>query len=223
MKIEFEGEITIKEIPAFRGAIIEKVGRDNILFHNHIDDKKFLYEYPKIQYKSLFKKPTIICLDKGVDEIHNLFQFDNDSIRIKGEGYTLNVQKVDVRKINLQTWDSKISYQITNWLALNQTSFDKYLKLESEKERKEFLEKILIGNILSFAKGINWNILEHINLSIDWVRDPYSLKFKGKKWLSFTAGFSTNISLPQYIGLGRGVSHGFGTIKFSSKKKHENE
>lgn len=223
MKIEFEGEVTAKDISAFRGAIIDRVGRENILFHHHIGDKKFLYQYPKIQYKSIHKKPVIICIDKGVDEIHNLFQLDNESIQMKGKEYKLDVKKVDVRKINLQTWETQIGYEITNWLPLNQSNYSKFLNLPSEKEKRFFLQKILIGNILSFAKGIDWNIKEQIELSIDWIRGPYALKFKGEKWFSFSARFSTNISLPQNIGLGRGVSHGFGTIKFSSQKKYENE
>jgi len=35
LKVLFEGEIAAHEIPAFRGAIAQKVGLGHILFHNH--------------------------------------------------------------------------------------------------------------------------------------------------------------------------------------------
>ena len=36
LKICFEQEIPSREIPGLRGTIIEKIGRDKILFHNHL-------------------------------------------------------------------------------------------------------------------------------------------------------------------------------------------
>ena len=37
-------------------------------------------------------------------------------------------------------------------------------------------------------------------------------KFKNVNMLGFDVVFSTNVSLPQYVGLGKGVSLGFGMI-----------
>ena len=68
LDIEFENEIQPWEVPAFRGAVIESAGRKNILFHNHKRDK-FVYSYPLIQYKRIGKKPHLVCIDDGVDEI----------------------------------------------------------------------------------------------------------------------------------------------------------
>jgi len=64
----FDFEIERRDIPAFRGAIIEKVGRESILFHNHFEEK-FRYGYPLIQYKVFKGYPTIICVNEGTEEI----------------------------------------------------------------------------------------------------------------------------------------------------------
>lgn len=53
LTIIFEGEIKSYEIPAFRGAVIDKVGQENIIFHNHLNDNEFIYKYPLIQYKQI--------------------------------------------------------------------------------------------------------------------------------------------------------------------------
>ena len=50
LRVQFDTEIAPYEIPAFRGAIASKVGRDSVLYHNHLDDKTFRYGYPLIQY-----------------------------------------------------------------------------------------------------------------------------------------------------------------------------
>jgi hypothetical protein len=222
MKIEFGGDIGIDEIPSFRGAIIKRAQGASVLFHNHLGEDKFLYVYPKIQYKNLKGSPTIICLEEGVDQIHHIFQAD-DFIRIGENEFFLELKQVDVKKIRLQTWDSAIDYKISNWLPLNQRNYSEYQGLKLEKDRISFLERILIGNILSFAKGINWSIRDRLNLRIKRIDGPYPRRFKNETWLSFTAVFCVNVSLPQNIGLGKGVSHGFGNIRFASQKSNENE
>ncbi|MBK7886859.1 MAG: hypothetical protein IPJ86_05990 [Bacteroidetes bacterium] len=63
--VVFDNEIKPHEIPAFRGAIIKKVGLDNFLFHNHREDGSVMYQYPVIQYKQIYGKPAIYCLDEG--------------------------------------------------------------------------------------------------------------------------------------------------------------
>jgi len=40
------------------------------------------------------------------------------------------------------------------WLALNERNYEQYQKLENWAKKKELLEKILIGNIISMSKGL---------------------------------------------------------------------
>ena len=39
-----------------------------------------------------------------------------------------------------------------------------------------------------------------------------SVKYKSVYLQSFTGEFTTNFQLPEYIGLGKGVSHGYGCV-----------
>ena len=79
--IQFNNTIERKEIPLFRGAVIEAVkDSDNILFHNHLGDG-FRYAYPLIQYKRLQKRATIVCINEGTNSIGDFFSVCNFKFR----------------------------------------------------------------------------------------------------------------------------------------------
>ena len=74
------------------------------------------------------------------------------------------------------------------------------------------LEQILKGNILSFAKGVGWNIENPIKLDILEVLDEKTTLFKKIKVIQFDIIFSCNVDLPNYIGLGKASSLGMGMV-----------
>ena len=50
--VRFKNELNFKEIPLFRGAVIDKTSKsNNLLFHNHQGNDVLRYRYPFIQYK----------------------------------------------------------------------------------------------------------------------------------------------------------------------------
>jgi len=67
LRVSFNNGIRNSEISSFRSALIEKFGRDNIVFHNHHTEDSFLYKYPLILYKCIRSQSSLICLDFGVD------------------------------------------------------------------------------------------------------------------------------------------------------------
>ncbi len=222
LKINFDTPLKPFEIPAFRSAIIDKAGREHILFHNHLNDEKYLFGYPVIQYKSIKGKAAIVCIDYGTDEIYKLFQKKDQTIKIGSETRTLNVEKVLVNQYNLNVWDKTFFYSINNWVALSSENYQKYQLLTNELDKEAFLEKILIGNIISMAKGIKWQIDKEIKLKITDITDEHFVSFKENKLHAFNVSFKTNVFLPSGIGLGKSVSFGFGNV-IVLKKETTNE
>jgi len=192
---------------------------DELLFHNHYGDGQFRYGYPLIQYKILDGKPTVISLREGVDlitenflelEMLNLgdkkFVKPKINFQIKEECLKLKSDKLDMLPF-------KYSF-ISPWMGLNQRNFKKYNSEIRKKDREveiKFLRGILIGNILSFAKGIDWWVEDDIKLFPELERIP--IQFKNKDMVGFKGGFYSNILLPDNIGLGQSTSRGFGTIQ----------
>lgn len=217
LQVTFENPISPWELPAFRGAVIATAGRQHILFHNHIDEG-FIYSYPKIQYKQIAGKPMLMSIDQGIDEIHHFFENMQLGLMLGERPYELKIEKLNLNQFTLQVWDKLWEYRIDNWLALNQKNHEEYQKLESLSERLQFLERTLKGNILSFAKGVEWTVQDEIRLYIKNMREPRLISFKGKKLLGFSVDFACNVFFPAYIGLGKGVSQGYGIVKQRREK-----
>lgn len=218
--IRFQNKIKGAELEAFRGAIVSELNDKNILFHNHLPNNSgYRYSYPLIQYKRINQKAAIFCIGPGTDTIGQFF-FDSDlELRIGERTEKFEIENINAHRSRIQLWDYKFQYRIRKWLALNQDNYDIYSKLESVAEKSSFLEKILTGNILSFAKGLDIFFDKQVECKITRINDPKSTWYKGVKMNMFDAEFSTNISIPDYAGLGKGVSIGYGT---TVRKREQN-
>lgn len=223
LTVGFDASLNFREIPSFRGAIINKVGQENILFHNHLDDTKYRYSYPLIQYKLMAQKPTILCIEQGVDEIHNFFEKSDWALQIGKRKVEMRIKHLHINTFTMQLWNRRFEYSLLNWLALNQQNHQKYEQIESLAERLAFLERILKANILSFAKGIDWLIESPVEVKITDLLRSNRFFFKNKKLLGFTLNFKTNVFLPNFIGLGKSVSRGFGTVKQLAPKQEDQQ
>ncbi|MCB0596843.1 MAG: hypothetical protein H6557_33145 [Lewinellaceae bacterium] len=211
LKIRFANALFPYEVPCFRSAVIEATERQSSLFHNH-KQEGFHYRYPLIQYKVTDKKASIICLESGTDDIHYLLQQRSLSLRIGQHIHDFEIEDVQLRYHQVQSWQARFHYALLHWQALNQENYRRYSALQTEVERLQFLEKMLLGNLLAFARSINWEPEHSIELSITRLKGEKWLPFKGRKVITFTLNFSANVSLPDYIGLGKGVSVGFGSV-----------
>jgi hypothetical protein len=95
-------------------------------------------------------------------------------------------------------------------MSLNQKNHQRYEKSD-QAEQKKLLERILIGNFLSFFKGMDHFIETKIEIDIQF-REKQT-RFKNNIMLAFEGSFKTNLELPDLIGLGKSVARGFGTIR----------
>ena len=109
LDVTFENEIAAWEVPALRGAIIETAGRENTLFHNHLN-KDYLYSYPLIQYKRIGKKPHLVCVEEGVDVVHHFFENKQEGLMLGDRLYELKVEQLNLNSFTMQVWDKSFNY-----------------------------------------------------------------------------------------------------------------
>ncbi len=220
--IGFANEIKREEIHLFRGAVINAMQNANLLFHNHDSEDKLRYSYPLIQYKRIHRKAAIVCIGEGTEVIGEFFSAGKFDVLIGNRPVTLEVDSVKANQSIIQIWQDDFTYRIRTWLPLNQINYGMYSRLDGIAEKYSFLERMLTGNILSFAKGVGIHFDKQVQCCITAADEPRLTRYKGVKMMSFDVEFKSNVSLPDYIGLGKGVSLGCGTVVRKYEKNSDN-
>jgi len=62
------------------------------------------------------------------------------------------------------------------------------------------------------SKSLGYTVPEPIKVNIEKIKE-IPTKLKGTPMLGFLGTFSVNFEIPDYWGIGKSVSRGFGTIK----------
>lgn len=218
LSVSFDTHINPWDLPKFRGAIANKVGIEHEWFHNHDNETGGYHQrYPLIQYKidttGRQMRPMLLCIEDCIEEAHYLFSQADWTVRIGQELHQLRIARLHVDQVRLLVRDTPARYRIHKWRALNSEKFRAWQALEGIAERAAFLEKALAAHILSFARGVGWTLDDHFDLKITKLLKEEWLSYKGVKVLAFSAEFSANVVLPDFIGLGNGAGEGFGVVR----------
>lgn len=185
--------------------------RDDPYAHQHNPDGNFIYRYPYIQYKIINGSCLLIGFNEGTGVIKKVF----NNLKI----INLDGKWEEILRKGLESYSTSFSLSseqnqytfLTPWLALNERNYEQYQKSESWAKKKEFLEKILIGNIISMSKGLGYTVPGPIKANILKIREIRTA-LKGTPMLGFLGTFRVNFEIPDYWGIGKSVSRGFGTV-----------
>lgn len=113
--------------------------------------------------------------------------------RIKVNNVTFEIKKMEVKQ------EKKYYKLISPWIALHHDNYEKFKKLQSDA-KKYFLEKILIGNILSVLKGLKIFIDFKIEVEIENIKS-FPISANENTFQGFFCAVRTNIHLPNYVGI----------------------
>ena len=204
-------ELSDNETPFLRGAVIRMAGEDSLLFHDHCVEG-LRYSYPLIQYKSIDGKAAVVAVGAGADEVGKILRSLDGKVQIGRRTVAMVISDILHSFTDVRLDERFHQYKICRWLPLNQQNFTEYNKIDTLSEKCGMLERVLIGNILSFAKGLGIFFDGQVVAGIQDIRSERQYKYKGVMMLGMDVVFRTNVLLPQYVGLGKGVSLGFGTI-----------
>jgi hypothetical protein len=205
-----EIKISQRDSHKLRGYFGNFFKEESPLLHNHFENGESKYCYPLVQYKVIKKNPILIGINEGSILLNELF------LRIKELVIENNIYKITDKQI--ETWENKldisnemIKYKFhTLWLALNQNNYKIYYSYVDDEDKEYLLKKIIIGNILSMYKYLGFRANKEIKINLK-VKEKIT-KFKEQEMLGFSGYFSTNAIIPSYLGIGKSVSRGFGTV-----------
>ena len=188
------------------------------LLHNHYDNgsggsaPRFRHQYPLVQYKVLQGVPTLVALDEGAELLNSLF-LQMKTICIANQTYEINAKHITHRRVEAGYAETLHTYRFeTLWMALNQENYRKYNQ-QAKPAQTAMLNKIAVGNILSFFKQLGLFLEPQQRLMAKLDVTPKSTQFKNQSMIAFAGTLIVNALLPDGIGIGKAVSRGFGTIK----------
>ena len=169
---------------------------------------KFLY--PRVQVKILDEQIYLIGINEGVLPV---LEISEKIEKLDFGNITFQIQDRDISQFDNEFISSTqlINYKfITPWVALNNLTGKKYRNLE-ESDKHSYLTKLAGQNIIFIAKELNLDLEKEIYIKLE-LSSLVAQKVDEKNWGSFKGTFKTNCILPNYIGLGNGITRGLGTI-----------
>lgn len=200
---------------SLRGYIGRRFEKYPIL-HHHIKDVGYLFTYSKVQYKIIEGTASILGIDEGGRVLKKISD-DLDELILGHSIYKITKKILVEQECTLCPSRKPLQYSfLTQWLALNPKNYQRFTQTRDWKERKRILNTILIGNILSLCKGLG--IVVDRKLDVRSHLNPQKVVFKGITVMGFLGFFRVNFRIPDFFGLGKGVSQGFGVVKTIPEK-----
>jgi hypothetical protein len=208
VSFEISTPVRIEDARRLRGAISQVMQRPE--FHNHIGEK-LNYLEPLIRYDTSFGRLAAIGICNGAMLLKELPRFQ--SLRLGDNDIDVHRQTTTPSRVEVGAVEKTMRYRFASeCLPLNQENHDRWQRIH-QSEKSELMRRIVIGNILSFAKGIGMSVTAR--LEAECALNPVGFRTlkPGVRLLGFTGEFSVNFKLPPLWGLGKSTSRGFGTVQ----------
>ncbi len=180
------------------------------LLHNHQGkESKLLYRYPLIQYKIIQGFPIILGIGQEAVQILDMLASTITKLIIHGK-----VISIEEKDLETATFPFGISSEerryffITPAILLNSGNYKNYKNSEPE-EQNQILKKCLESNLISTSKGLDYTVPARIQARFSLDIEPVSLK--GEDMLGFQGQFFVNFHIPDFLGIGKSSSRGYGT------------
>lgn len=218
LSIHFDTPIMPYDIRKFRAAVIEKSKRQSDLFHNHKPNGKSIYRYPLIQYKVIDKRPLILCLNEATNDIHYFLENRDFKLPIGKKQVDFAIEDIHLKFFPFQTWENEYRYNILNYLPFNSEYYKEFQEIEYELDRVKFIQGRLFNHIFGTVKQLELPMPVDLRVNIEKIKGSKYIEHKGVFHQAYHINFRANLSLPNYIGIGKGSSVGFGIVKKLSEK-----
>ena len=193
-----------------KGAIINDYPAHGILPYIN-GDLRGQISYPRVQVKVLRQQLCVF----GVAEGHELVMSFGDELKqlqVDNSCYIVEGHESLRSEFNFRV--AKETYHrykfITPWVALSRRILAQFTSLVPS-ERVAFLNRLLVQNILFLAREFGLEVPYNISVRVKLQSvSPRVVEEQGSG--SFKGYFTTNVRLPDYLGLGNGITKGLGTI-----------
>jgi len=213
--MECEQPFTLPDVAAVRG-FLGNLYCQRPEFHGH-KGSGFVYKHPLIQYKVIDAKGVIIGLKEGAYLLKAIPKLKILELHYKK--YTILKQDIHNNMVPFGLTEDMIRYDfMTPWIGLNEKNYQIYIKLQKKTESvNTLLERILIGNFLSMSKALGYVVKGNIRAKVRLEENGFVEAKQGIKLLAFKGEFKTNFFIPDFWGVGKFSSRGYGIVRRNSE------
>ena len=170
--------------------------------------QKFLY--PRVQVKILNEQIYIVGINEGVDSIKAIAK-KMDFLDFGNITFQILDNEIEEHQNRFQPVSKLIRYRfVTPWVALNQTTGRRYRNLNNA-DRVNFLNRLLGQNIVFMAREMGMELEENIFTKVT-LSSLFPRQVDENNWGAFDGEFRANFVLPNYLGIGNGITRGYGTL-----------
>ena len=170
--------------------------------------QKFLY--PRVQVKILNEQIYIVGINEGVNSIKAIAK-KMDFLDFGNITFQILDNEIEEHQNRFQPVSKLIRYRfVTPWVALNQTTGYRYRNLNNA-DRVNFLNRLLGQNIVFMAREMGMELEENIFTKVT-LSSLFPRQVDENNWGAFDGEFRANFVLPNYLGIGNGITRGYGTL-----------
>lgn len=166
--------------------------------------------YPRVQVKILNEQIYLVGVGEGVDPIKSIAE-KLEFLDFGNITFQVHDVDVDIHENSFRPVEKLIRYRfVTPWVALNQTTGSRYRFLNNV-DRVNFLNRLLGQNIVFMAREMGMELEENIFTKVT-LTSMFPRPVDENNWGAFDGEFRANFILPNYLGIGNGITRGYGTI-----------
>ena len=200
-----------RQIPQFRGALTAQAGWEKDQLHNHNGKDKFHYRYPLIHYRVVKGKAAVVGIGEGAETLRRTLLEVRD-IQMNGKKIPLRIEHLSEEITTFKMLTEPKEYRLMDWLPLNQENYQTWKSTERLHQQVAFLDKMLVGQIITLCNGINWRLPNQLYAYVTEIHKTKKVKVHQQEQVAFNVSFKTNIDIPSALAIGRAVAFGYGTL-----------
>jgi hypothetical protein len=188
--------------------------------HHQTSPAASVHRYPVLQVKLVRDTYIVLGISQGASFLQDLAKDQH----VLGAGTTtcrIRSGDTGIREEPFGTVATDTVYEFqTPWLALNQQNAKKFYELKGKPARDAFMLNMLSTQLNSLAKSLDYPISVPVTCTakVRFLRERVGRENR----IVFLGKFRTNLSIPDYFGIGRSISLGYGTIKRITESKEDN-
>ncbi|GEM_PF-2261558 len=215
-------------------AVFEAAGVTTELFHNHKEEVMIAdgapmpeeqsaparsFDYPKVQYKIRHRKAEVFGIGPGAQAVQLWVSLVGDMLNVNGQEVPLSVRHHHHEQWKPQLGEKLQTCRLNKWLAFNPQNYELWQQTPKLVDKAPILDKLLWGHCFHLAEGLDFELdREQLQLHVSTIDMMTYKDCFGIKKLALDITFQTNLNIPEEIGLGQGVTIGFGKVQQIRKK-----